>query len=109
MRFSGDALKALAAMCVIERRRFRNMHMWECDSLDAEDARGLWDRLHDLGRVETESECWHHSELLTDLFGNEWHYPVRERAVERNPDYNYLLRIVEAVQQALTEPIFEAA
>ncbi|MEX5566525.1 hypothetical protein Q1J55_01745 [Pseudomonas syringae] len=103
-RFSGDALKALAAKCVIERRR-SNMHTWDCGSLDAEDARELWNRIEDLSGIETQNDCWHHSELLTALFGDEWHYPVGQPALERSPEYDYLLRIVEEVQQALAEPV----
>ncbi len=108
-RFSGNALKALAAKCVIERRRNRNMHTWELYSLDAEDARNLWDRIEDLSGIETQNDCWQYSDFLTELFGDEWHYPVGERAVERNHEYDYLLRIVEAVQQALAEPVAKAA
>ncbi|MGC1333047.1 MAG: hypothetical protein WA878_22980, partial [Pseudomonas sp.] len=69
----------------------------------------LWDRIEELRNIETTNECWHHSELLTELFGDEWHYPVGEHAVEENHDYTYLLRIVEAVQQALAEPVAAAA
>jgi len=107
--FTGDALHKFAARCVLERRRGRNLHQWEQHSLDKEDARSLWDRIEELGDIETTNECWHHSELLTDLFGDEWHYPVGEHAVEENHDYTYLLRIVEAVQQALAEPVTAAA
>ncbi|WP_024695371.1 hypothetical protein [Pseudomonas syringae] len=108
-RFSGSALKDLAAKCVLERRRHRNMHTWELGSLDADDARELWDRIDELANIENPNECWHHGELLTDLFGDEWHYPVSQHAIEPNHDYDYLLRIVEAVQKALAEPLAEAA
>jgi uncharacterized protein YfaP (DUF2135 family) len=56
-----------------------------------------------LSDIETPNESWHHSKLLTELFGDEWHYPVGEHAVEENHDFTYLRRIVEAVQAALIQ------
>lgn len=107
--FTGNALHDFAKRCIVERRRGRNLHNWEQGSLDSEDARSLWRRIDGLRDIETTNECWHRSDLLTELFGEEWHYPVGDNAVEENHDYTYLLRIVEAVQQALAEPAAAAA
>jgi hypothetical protein len=41
--------------------------------------------------------------LLTELFGDEWHYPVGEKAFEENQGFPYLKRVVEAVQEALRQ------
>ncbi|WP_283939019.1 hypothetical protein [Pseudomonas sp. T1.Ur] len=40
---------------------------------------------------------------MTELFGNEWHYPVGDKAVEENHELNYRRRVVEAVQGALRQ------
>ncbi|BBN63572.1 MULTISPECIES: hypothetical protein [Pseudomonas] len=40
-------------------------------------------RIEDLSGIETQNDCWHYSDFLKELFGDEWHYPVGERAVER--------------------------
>ncbi len=108
-RFSGAALVALAWRCIVDRRRTRNWSEWALGHLDAENARALFNRLDELRDIETTHECWHHSDLLSELFGDEWHYPVGEKAVEENHEYTYLLRIVQAVQQALSQPAQEVA
>lgn len=107
-RFSAKGLKQLSARCITDRRRDRSGTDWELGYLDAEEARSLYRRLDDLRDVESLRDCWSHSKLLSLLFGDEWYYPV-DRATEPNPDYMYLLRIVQAVQQALTQPIEVAA
>lgn len=40
---------------------------------------------------------------MTELFGEEWHYPLDGKAVEENHKFTYLRRVVEAVQQALRQ------
>ena len=102
-QFTGDALEALARKCILERRRGRNKSDWEEGSLDAEDARRLFNRVDELRNIESSNECWHQSELLTELFGEEWHYPVGDRAKEENHKFTYLRRVVEAVQIALRQ------
>lgn len=108
-RFTGDALHKFATRCIVERRRGKNLQQWEQGSLDKEDARSLWRRIDDLRHIETTNESWHQSELLTELFGDEWHYPIGDSAVEENHDYSYLLRIIEAVQKAFAQPMAAAA
>ncbi|QJI38265.1 hypothetical protein [Pseudomonas sp. ADAK13] len=100
-RFSNDALLALAKKSVIDRRRARSGY-WEFgDRLDQDDARDLFDQIDELRCVESISVGHQQGELLTDLFGSEWWHLVDDKAVEPNPDWNYLCRIIAAVQQAL--------
>lgn len=103
-RFSGDALHTFAKKCIVQRRRQQaGRHDWELGELSKGEARELWNDASVLSEIETPNECWHHSKLLTELFGDEWHYPVGEHAVEENHDFTYLRRIVEAVQAALSQ------
>lgn len=80
--FSGDALHALAKKCILQRRRQQTgRHNWELGELSKEEARDLHD-IDVLRSIESSSECWHQSALLTELFGEEWHYPLDGQAVE---------------------------
>lgn len=97
-RYSADALMALARKVIISRRRGADM---DFVSLDKDEARELFDQIDDLQDCETENSRWAHSKLLTEIFGQEWFLYVNDRAVEPNPDYLYLSRIVEAVQQGI--------
>jgi hypothetical protein len=75
---------------------------WEFgDSLNLEDARDLYDQIDELRDIESIMAAHCRNELLTDLFGPEWWHLVDEKAVEPNPDWHYLCRIIAAVQQAL--------
>lgn len=94
-------MEALARKYIFERRRGRNLSDWEEGNLNAKDARRLFNRADDLRNIESTNECWYHSELLTELFGEEWHYLVGDRALNENHKYTFLLRIVGAIQQAL--------
>lgn len=101
-RFSGDALVDMAKRVVLDCRRGRtaNHHPF---SLDKEEARRLFDRIEDdLRHVEREDHCWNHSDLLSELFSDEWWHAAGE-ATEPNPDYLYLERIVLAVQAGLCQ------
>lgn len=102
--FSGNALHALSKKCIIQRRRQQTgRHDWELGELSKREARQLWGDIDVLRSIERSNECWHQSPLLTELFGDEWHYPVGDRAVEENHDFKYLRHIVEAVQEALRQ------
>ncbi|WAT26323.1 hypothetical protein [Pseudomonas sp. GXZC] len=103
-RFSGDALHAFAKKCIVQRRRQQTgRHDWELGELSKSEARELWQDIELLTSVESPNECWHHSKLLTELFGDEWHYPVDDKAIEENHEFTYLRRVVEAVQDALRQ------
>ena len=103
-RFSGDALHTFAQKCIVQRRRQQTgRHDWELGELSKGEARELWHEIDVLSSIETPNECWHHSKLLTELFGDEWHYPLDGKAVEENHEYTYMRRIVEAVQTALRQ------
>jgi hypothetical protein len=111
-RFSGRALHAFAKKCIFQRRRQQTRrHNWELDELSKDEARELWHDIEVLRSVESPNECWHHDKLLTELFGDEWHYPICDKAVEENHEFTYLQRVVEAVQEALRQeqPRQEAA
>jgi hypothetical protein len=54
--------------------------------------------------IDDASSCVHREkELLTELFVEEWHYPVGDRAKEEYHKFIYLRRVVEAVQTALRQ------
>ncbi|MEA1606122.1 hypothetical protein [Pseudomonas spirodelae] len=101
-RFSGDALVNMATRVVLDCRRGRTADHHPF-SLDKEDARRLFDRIVDeLRSIERDDHCWNHSDLLSELFGDEWWYNAGE-ATEPNPNYQYLQRIVLAVQIGLRQ------
>lgn len=102
--FSGVALHTLAKKCIVQRRRQRTgRHDWELGELSKGEARELWNDIDSLRSIERSDECWHQSRLLTELFGDEWHYSIDGKAFQENHKYTYLRRIVEAVQQALRQ------
>ncbi|NMX51956.1 hypothetical protein HXW90_20685 [Pseudomonas sp. Y39-6] len=102
--FSGDALHTLAKKCIVQRRRQQTgRHEWELGELSKDEARELWHDIDSLRSIESPNECWYQSRLLTELFGEEWHYPLDGKAVEENHKFTYLRRVVEAVQQSLRQ------
>ena len=101
-KFSGNALATFARRRVIERRRGRNVLVWkDVFERDLHDARWRFDQIDELSNIESPNECWHRSKPLTEIYGDEWHYPLQKHAVEENHEFTYLRRIVEAVQEAL--------
>lgn len=100
-RFSGDVLVEKAKRFVLDCRRGRTAahHPY---ALDKQEARSLYDRIEgQLTSIEQPNDIWHYGELLSELFGDEYHYAASE-ADEPNPDYEYLARIVRAVQAGLS-------
>jgi hypothetical protein len=94
----------MAKKCIVQRRRQQTgRHEWELGELSKDEARELWHDIDVLRSIESSSECWHQSSLLTELFGEEWHYPPDGKAVEENHKFTYLGRVVEAVQAALRQ------
>ena len=94
-QFSGEALAKKAQIAVLKDRRSGDLSQDEARDLftDAEDLRESpsIDHLHGA-----------HSGLMTKLFGDEW-WHLSDDATEPNPDYDYLERIIRAVQQALRQ------
>jgi hypothetical protein len=105
-RFSPAALKVMAKKSIIDRRRCSPGYWEYGDMLDKEDAAQLWREVdEEIDLIDSDTACWQHTGLLCKLFGEEWWHRASE-ALEPNPDYLYLERIVGAVQQALRQ--FEA-
>lgn len=71
------------------------------EELNADQARELFDRCSVIEQMETiDSLHSYHNDLMTEIHGDDWWYCVGE---EPNPDYQYLKRIVEAVQYGLKQ------
>lgn len=100
-RFSNDALIALTKKTIIDRRRGRHDRS-VFSSLDRHQARELYDEIeYRLEGVDTSSACHFASDFLDQAFHEEWWYYLDDQAVEPNPDYQYLKRIIKAVQAGL--------
>lgn len=99
--FSGEALQRLAVTTILKRRRGHSVDGLD-SPLDAEEARDLYNRVLEAGLHECTSlsSCPYY--LMEHLFGDEWWF-MAERAVEPNPDYLYLCRILDAVREGLTQ------
>lgn len=94
-QFSAENLVKLVEGEILKRRR-------EGD-ISEEDARDWFDDAGDL--AEAPSIDWlhgGHSELMTNVLGDEWWYRL-DGATEPNSDYEYLCRIIAAVQQTLKQ------
>jgi hypothetical protein len=101
-RYSGEALAAFARKTICLRRRWREINTKiNYDSLDRETARKLFDAAEELESCETQESCWQESRLLTKIFGEEWFCSLGSESEERNPEYDYLARICDAVREAL--------
>ncbi|QLI49433.1 hypothetical protein vBPaeMUSP18_59 [Pseudomonas phage vB_PaeM_USP_18] len=95
-KFSGEALAEKARKQILKNRR--------AFDLDKDEARELYDEADDLENAQSVDYLWGgHSDLMARLFGDEWWYATDD-ATAPNPDYEYLCRIIAAVQQALAQP-----
>lgn len=101
-RFSSDALVTLARKTIISRRQDWRHRDHEFSWLDKEECRRLYDRTEQLEGIDTLEQAinWH-GDLLGEIFDTTepWHHA--DSATEPNPDYQYLCRIIAAVQEAL--------
>lgn len=107
-QFSGDALEAYALGSVLARRRGRSYlvrngrrsDLVNDEELDREEARELYNEVKaaSLGDYDAIQHC--PPTLMTELFGPEWWF-VDSCAVEPNPDYDYLCRILDALRAGL--------
>jgi hypothetical protein len=103
-RYSGEALARFTRKTICLRRRFRDSRtMVDYDSLGRKGARELFDAAGDLDSCDTPQSCWNHSELLAQVFGEEWFCSLGSESEEPNPDYGYLVRICNAVREALRQ------
>lgn len=101
-RYSGEALAAFARKTICLRRRWREINTRiNYDRLDRETARELFNAAEELESCETQESCWQESRLLTKIFGDEWFCSLGSESEERNPEYDYLARICDAVREAL--------
>jgi hypothetical protein len=102
--FSGDALHTLTKKCIVQRRRQQTgRHDWDLGELSKGEAGELWHDIDVLRSIETPNETCHHDKILTELFGDEWHYLLSDKANEPNHQFTYLRRVVEAVKEALRQ------
>ena len=94
-QFSGDALANKAQTALLKDRRHGH--------LDQEEARELFDEAEDIREATSiDYLAGAHYPLMRKLFGDEWWHLAND-ATEPNPDYDYLERIIQAVQQALRQ------
>lgn len=94
-RFSGEALADKARREIVQMRR-------DLD-LDESDARDLYDEAEDIRYVSSIDELsGAHRQLMQQVFGDEW-WHLSDDSTERNPDWDYLERIINAVQQAMRQ------
>lgn len=103
-QFSGQALKDGVRKVIINCRRGRESWRYECGRLDKEDARRLYDEADDLSSFDGCEALMYSrevSDLFTQLFGEEWHHAVTDLAFVPHPKYQYLQRVVGAVQEGL--------
>ncbi|WP_313329808.1 hypothetical protein [Comamonas sp.] len=96
-KFSGDALHAHAKKTIRSRRK--GIGEWQFDRLSDAAAHDLMGRVGALLECGSESAAWSQNLLLTAIYGEDWHQLAEADAP--NPEYDYLVRIVEAVRQAL--------
>ena len=87
--FDPDAAKAHAKAIIRKDRRSRD--------LSADKARELFD---DIEWAEISDDPWRHNDLMQEIYGDEWWCQLPEKP---NPDYQYLCRIVAAVQAAIKQ------
>lgn len=65
------------------------------NEITAEEARELWD---EVDSAEFGDDGWSDPKLMQKVFGDEWWYRLPTKP---NPDYQYLCRIIRAVQEGL--------
>nr|WP_298118265.1 hypothetical protein [uncultured Pseudomonas sp.] len=101
-RFNGYALVALAKKTIILRRQGWKNRDLQFSCLDKEQSRRLFDAADELSGTDTLEQAinWH-GELLEEIFDTAEPWHCASSATEPNPDYQYLCRIIAAVQEAL--------
>lgn len=83
-----DALGKLARKEVVQLRRDGDLSRCE--------ARDLFDQCHKLGEAENPDQLDHN--LMREVFGDDWWRSIPDKP---NPDYQYLCRVIKAVQAGI--------
>jgi hypothetical protein len=103
--------EAIADGCrrqIIKLRRGQMMRSWRegqpayrfgRDEIKAEKARDLWD---EVDCASFGNDGWGASKLMQEIFGDEWWYSLPTKP---NPNYQYLSRIIGAVQEVFRASI----
>jgi hypothetical protein len=93
--FNGPGLEMVLKQQIIARRRGSN---GEVQDLSEPDARVLFDQAETVGRCGSLEEC--PQDVLRCINGPEfWFLP--SEATKPNPEYDYVIRIILTVQEAL--------
>lgn len=99
-----EVIKDSAKRAIFEQRRGRYIRSFrdpekmvriKRNEITADEARELYDEVDD---THFSDDGWGDAKLMEKVFGEEWWYRLPTKP---NPDYQYLCRIIEAVQQAL--------
>lgn len=91
---------------IIELRRgqlLSNGHRLGRHDITTKEARELWEEVE---YAHFGDDGWGESKLMEKIFGDEWWYRLPTKP---NPDYQYLCRIISAVQDALKQTMEEPA
>jgi hypothetical protein len=96
-KFSGEALHAHAKKTIRARRK--GLGDWQFDRLSDAAAHELMNKVNALLDCETENSAWLHDRLLSAIYGEDWHQIAEGNGP--NHEYDYLVRIIEAVRHAL--------
>ncbi|CAH0531245.1 hypothetical protein [Vibrio hippocampi] len=72
------------------------------DEIDLDKARYLYDEVDISSLDDDDGEWWckENCDILSEIFGEEWWYSIPQK---ENPDYTYLCRIIESVQDGLKQ------
>jgi hypothetical protein len=102
-KFDAEVLAAKAKKKIIERRRGRCL---DFDSLEKEQARELFDGADHFVGHDTPYTL--DDDTMSAIYGDDWRYYLSFDNAP-NPEYDYLCRVIKAVQSALKKPEAAAA
>lgn len=100
-RCTGEALEKDAKRVIRHRRK--GIGEWRWQPLTDEAASDLMNRVSVLADVNGEGDMWLQSDLLTEIYGEDWRHIARCEG--KNHDYAYISRICDAVREALKQYI----
>lgn len=93
-KFDAEVLAERARKIIIERRRGRSV---DFDDLEKDQARRLFDETDDFRNHDTPHSL--PDDTMSGIYGDDWRYYLSFDN-SPNPDYEYLCRVIEAVQWA---------